>query len=154
MTTRIILRNDLKAAYEGTPEASLNQGEIVLAVSPETNSIMAKLGTEDQQAFSDSVKLGATNLGQGGYPLTVGSETNVPDGAVIQYDGSLWLSDARSIEFSADSPSGVLTYTASTDTWSTDTASFVPSSLDGGTFTGSFVAPAFAAGYAPTIGDA
>lgn len=152
--TRIKLRIGSETAYTGVPESSVNQGEIACAIDAANQIVKAKMGTEDQQGYSSAVEVGFGFTGFVGEPLTAYSDGTIPDGSLVIYEGNVWNAGATPIEFSTDSPSGVLTYTASTDTWATDTASFVPSSLDGGTFTGSYVAPAFSAGYDPTIGDA
>jgi hypothetical protein len=150
--TRIRLRIDSEAAYTGTPESTVNQGEIACGIDVVNEEVKAKMGTEDQQGYSSAVKVGSGLIGVAGEPLTAYSDGSIPDGSLVIYEGNVWNAEATPIEFATDTASGVLTYTASTDTWDTDTTAFVPSSLDGGTFTGTFVAPSFSGSYDPTIG--
>lgn len=148
--SRILIRTDDAVAYKGTPESTLNAGELAAGVEGLTVEIRGGVATDVTYSTSPIIAKGSA----GTEMLAAPANASPSDGDLVHWDGSAWQTDGTPIEFSADSPSGVLTYTASTDTWATNTASFVPSSLDGGTFTGSFVAPAFSASYDPTIGDA
>lgn len=156
--TRIRLRTDNHAAYQGVPESQLDQGEIAAGVdvpnSVGVSNVYLKMGTTDNQAYISSVQIGLGFAGGVGEPLNAYSDGSIPDGSLVIYEGNVWNAEATPIEFATDTASGVLTYTASTDTWDTDTTAFVPSSLDGGTFTGTFVAPSFSGSYAPSIGNA
>ena len=152
--TRIRLRIDSEAAYTGTPESTVNQGEIACGIDVVNQTVKAKMGTEDQQGYSSAVEVGIGFTGVAGEPLTAYSGGSTPDGSLVIYEGNVWNAEATPIEFATDTASGVLTYTASTDTWDTDTTSFVPSSLDGGTFTVNLTAPSFSSAYAPSIGNA
>lgn len=148
--SRILIRTDDADAYKGTPESTLNTGE--LAAGVEGVSVEIRGGVSAGDAYSSAPVLAKGTVGS---EMLAAPANSLPaSGDLVHWDGSSWQTDGNKIEFSADSPSGVLTYTASTDTWATDTSSFVPSSLDGGTFTGSYVAPSFSAGYEPSIGDA
>ena len=152
--TRIKLRADNHAAYQGVPKSTVNEGELVVGVDAPSNLVYMKMGTGAGQEYSSAAEVGRAIIGSVGAPLNAYSSNGAPpNNSLVVFDGEEWNAGATPIEFSTDSPSGVLTYTASTDTWATDTSSFVPSSLDGGTFTGSFVAPSFSASYNPTIGD-
>lgn len=153
--TRIKLRADNHAAYQGVPQSTVNEGELVVGVDATSSAVYMKLGTGAGQAYSYAVQVGRALIGSSGAPLNAYAPNGAPpNNALVVFDGEEWNAGAAPIEFSADSASGVLTYAASTDTWATDTSLFVPSSLDGGTFTGNFVAPSFAASYQPSIGDA
>ncbi len=151
--SRIRIRIDQAVRFEdAVPTPTLDAGELAAAVSG--IGVRVRIGQQDGQAFTEAPVMMA---GEPGFvPLTVadGSAESGGDDGLLVWDGTKWEPGGTPIEFATDTASGVLTYTASTDTWDTDTTSFVPSSLDGGTFTGTFTAPSFASSYTPQIGNA
>lgn len=148
--SRILIRTDDADAYKGAPESTLNTGELAAGVEGVSVEIRAGIAGSSTYVTSPVIAKGEASS----EVLAATVNASPASGDLVHWDGSSWQTDGNKIEFSTDSASGVLTYTATTDTWATDTSSFVPSSLDGGTFTGSFVAPSFAASYQPSIGDA
>lgn len=149
--SRIKIRIDAESAFGGVPEPRLNAGEFAAATQGSRVSI--RIGDADDQRFSSAPVLMAGAPGFAPLVVADGSASSGGDGGLVWWDGSTWQAGGTAIQFSTDSPSGVLTYTASTDTWATDTSSVVPSSLDGGAFAVNLTAPAFSASYQPSIGD-
>jgi len=152
MTTRIKLRSDQRATWRGnTPQNTLNGGEVVIAL--EGSSALGHLGTSDQQPFANTALLGAGDTELNSSPLVYGTLGEPADGAMIGFEGGVWKADSTAIQWNTGTASGAVIYTDSTDTWSTNAALTIITDADGGTFTGSFVAPSFSASYDPTIGE-
>ena len=146
--SRIQIRTDNAAAYKGTPEATLNAGE--LAAGVESSSVEIRSGLSSPAGYTSSpiIAKGAVNAEM----LTAEAGASLSDGAMIAWEGD-WSAGATPIAWNTSAASGAVTYTDSTDTWSTNAALTVTTDADGGTFTGSFVAPSFSASYDPTIGE-
>jgi hypothetical protein len=147
--SRIQIRIDDAEAYEGSPAARLDRGEMAAALT--TNGVQIRVGSENDQRFSDSPVLLA---GAAGFaPLVIDEGATTSGAGMLYWDGTQWQPDATPIAWNTSAASGAVIYTDSTDEWSTDTALTVIADADGGTFTGSFVAPSFSESYDPTIGE-
>jgi hypothetical protein len=146
--SRIQIRTDNAAAYKGTPEATLNAGE--LAAGVESSSVEIRSGLSSPAGYTSSpiIAKGAVNAEM----LTAEAGASLSDGDLIAWEGD-WSAGATAIAWSTATASGAVTYTDSTDTWSINAALNVITDADGGTFTGSYTAPAFSSGYDPTIGE-
>ena len=136
--------------------ATIAKGEVAFAIDS-TGRISGRIGVQSGgMPFDECPEIFSGEALR--FPLAV----EVPDGSGLD-DGALLRWDPATSRFVADvepitiptNQSGTLTYTASGDTWSIDTASFIPATLDGGAFTGSSpeqpVAPSFVV--EPTLGE-
>lgn len=161
MTTwnsRITLRNDsdFTIDLDSGLTASLEKGEVAFAISP-SGRVSGRIGVSELGTPWDEcpeIFSGGTLL----FPLSVEvpSGSGLDDGAILRWDPatSRFVADVEGIKIGT-TETGALTYTASGDTWSIDTTTFIPHSLDGGAFTGSSteqpVAPSFVS--EPTFGE-
>ena len=150
--SRIKIRIDADEAFGGVSEPRLNAGEF--AAATQGNRVSIRIGDVDDQRFSGAPVLMAGSPGFAPLVVDDNSAESGGDDGLLVWDGTKWEPGGTPIEFATDTASGVLTYTASTDNWATDTTSFVPSSLDGGTFAVNLAAPSFSSAYAPSIGNA
>ena len=146
--SRIQIRIDDAEAYKGAPEPRLDRGEMAAALT--TNGVQIRVGSENDQRFSDSPVL--LSGAQGFAPLVIDEGATTSGAGMLYWDGTQWQPDATPIAWDTSAASGAVIYTDSTDEWSTDTALTVIADADGGTFTGSFVAPSFSPSYSPSIG--
>ena len=155
MTTRIKLRSDRVEAWEGnTPQNTLNEGEIVIAIDGVYNQrAVGWLGVSDQQTFGSTALLGVGDTGLNASPLVYGTLGEPADGALLGFESGVWRADSTAIQWNTSTTSGAVTYIDSSDTWATNAALTVITDADGGTFTGSFTAPSFSVSYDPTIGE-
>jgi hypothetical protein len=121
-----------------------------MAAALTTIGVQIRVGSENDQRFSDSPVLLA---GAAGFaPLVIDEGSTTSGAGMLYWDGTQWQPDATPIAWNTSTASGAVIYTDSTDEWSTDTALTVITDADGGTFTGSFVAPSFSPSYSPSIG--
>jgi len=148
--SRIQIRADEAAAWEGSsPPPTLNAGEMAAAI--DASGVKVRVGTDGNQEFKSAPLLMA---GAPGFAPLVIDEGGTSSGAgLLWWDGTGWEPDATPIVWNTSTASGAVVYTDSTDTWSTSAALTVITDADGGTFVGSYTAPAFSSGYAPTIGE-
>jgi hypothetical protein len=148
--SRIQIRADDAAAWEGnSPPPTLNAGEMAAAIKGDT--VEVRVGTSGSQAFASAPILMAGS--QGFAPLVIDGGGTSSGAGLLWWDGTKWEPDATPIAWNTSTASGAVVYTDSTDTWSANAALTVITDADGGTFTGSFVAPSFSASYDPTIGE-
>lgn len=146
--SRIQIRIDDAAAYKGTPESTVDAGELAAGVESSSVEIRAGLSAGAGYTSSPIVAKGAVNAEM----LTAEAGATLSDGDLIAWDGD-WSAGATPIAWNTSTASGAVTYTDSADEWSTNTALTIITDADGGTFTGSYTAPAFSADYDPTIGE-
>jgi len=148
--SRIQIRADEAAAWEGSsPPPTLNAGEMAAAIS--LSGVIVRVGTDGNQEFGAAPLLmaGAPGL----VPLVIDQGGTSSGDGLLWWDGTKWEPDATPITWNTSTASGAVTYTDSTDTWSTNASLTIITDADGGTFTGLFVAPSFSSGYDPTIGE-
>lgn len=146
--SRIQIRTDNAEAYKGPPESTVNAGELAAGIEGAEVEIRAGLSSLAGYTSSPIIAKGAVNAEM----LTAEAGASLSDGDLIAWDGD-WSAGATPIAWNTSTASGAVIYTDSTDTWSTNAALTVIADADGGTFTGSFVAPSFSASYDPTIGE-
>lgn len=161
MTTwnsRIILRHDFDWTLDPVAniDYSLAKGEVGAQITD--NRLVVRVGVDQTGApFSECVMIYDGEIVGANTPLSVEvpEASGLADGTLLRWDPSTYrfVLDAEPIAFAA-SVSGALTYTAATDTWSSDAGRFIPSWIDGGTFIADgpeTVAPSFTS--IPTIGE-
>lgn len=148
--SRIQIRADEASAWEGSsPPPTLNAGEMAAAIS--LSGVIVRVGTDGNQEFGAAPLLMA---GAPGFdPLIIEEGSTSSGDGLLWWDGTKWEPDATPITWNTSTASGAVTYTDSTDTWSTNASLTIITDADGGTFTGLFVAPSFSSGYDPTIGE-
>lgn len=147
--SRIQIRTDNAEAYKGPPESTVNAGELAAGIEGTEVEIRAGLSALQPYESAPIIAKGMVNAAM----LTAEAGATLSDGDLIAWEGD-WSAGATPIAWNTSAASGAVTYTDSTDAWSTNTALTVISvDADGGTFTGSYTAPAFSSGYEPTIGE-
>jgi hypothetical protein len=159
--SRIQIRTDADSAWnppdpdnpEGDlpPGRTLDEGELGAGINSKGTGVQLRVGIANNQPFMDSPLLAAGEPGE--LPVVVAKDSTGSGSGTLWWDGGQWQPDGATIEWSASASSGAVTYDSVTDTWSTDPSLVVITDADGGTFSGSFVAPTFSAGYQPQIGE-
>ncbi len=147
--TRIQVRNDQAAAWAAEDGPVVDTGE--LAVSINGDAVEIRVGTQPAMPFSKAPRLASGEPDT--QPVAIDSGSTSSGAGTLWWDGSQWQPDATPIVWNTSASTGAVQYTAATDSWSTNPSVTIITDADGGLFSGSYTAPAFAPGYDPTIGE-
>ncbi len=147
--TRIQIRNDQAGAWSSEDDPVIDSGE--LAASINGDAVEIRVGVQTATPFDTAPRLAAGEPDT--QPLAIDSGSTSSGAGTLWWDGSQWQPDGTPIIWNISSATGAVQYTAATNAWSTDPSVTIITDADGGSFSGSFTAPAFSAGYDPTIGE-